>query len=368
MALLISCLVVFASQAAEPPEVRALMREAQSSLRTLLMLSAEPDGLRQPANSAESIEAIARLSDVSASLQFHMQSDDARYLADILSYQAWWMGLAFNLGQMAVVEALAHEITNVCVACHTRLPDVRAAAVAETFLPEAKLASLGTIRRAHLEAATRRFDPAVARLEQHALSPHVTWTEAERAAVLHMTLSIRVKRDMAAPRRLVAALATRSPLPPQASTTIAAWTESLQHVSLDVAAAELLPTARGLLGLPGERAAAASRSPHKLIEHLVASSMLNLLLAEHEISPAETAEASYLLGLSYSRVESASHVPLASFHLERAVKMSPEAAWAPSALQELEVMLLDMFDAKTRDELPVDALGELEELEALVRS
>jgi len=364
--------VVLVAVPALGEEPRSTMQQIFSAIAELLPASVRDDGFSDPARAPAQRAALMRLSDSAAALRTHAERRNIDFQArsDELADDAERALLAFDLGRGAEVSMALHRVTQDCVGCHSRLPDLQDAQVAERWLDRAGLAGLRAEERARLYVATRRFDDALQTWEGLFRDADITPFELATSdeVVAYLTVSVRVKRNLSRARRTLEALALRSDAPRFVSARMSRWARDLEALEAERATAtdpldlarELAARARARDGIPFMR--------DGLVYDLVAGSLWMAWL-DHP-PPAATArqraEAWYRLAISDERVAAATALPRSEVYLEAALRADRHGEFAERAYEALEEFVLWDHGAPFVEALPAPARERMVELEALV--
>jgi tetratricopeptide (TPR) repeat protein len=352
---------------AERAETRATMREIFESVRVLLPLSVRPDEFAAPANRATVEAALAALQRNAGALAEHARSDDParRVLGDSLSADAGHALLRYRAGLYDGAAFLVRQTTENCVACHTKLRSPGDSPLAKHFVDRTALAKLPPAERARLEVATRQFDEAAESYEKLLASAQIHAGELVAPLVDYLTLQIRVRDDFGGARRTLDRFAERADLWRQLRGDVAAWSRALRELApyrklpASLASArDLIERARQLEQFPADR--------RGLVHYLVASSLLQRLIAEPGDGGRDTAEAYYLLGLCETHIGDDPWISEADLYLESAIRLAPDAPFAEDAYALLEEETLVGYTGSGGPHLPEPVAQHLEELRELI--
>jgi hypothetical protein len=123
-----------------------------------------------------------------------------------------------------------HELTENCVACHSRLPDPDDAALSSRFMDEQAIAALPLPERAQLAMATRQFERALAAQEAMLTSPEFDVNSIDLEGYLddYLEVCVRVKRDFARPARALETFAKRPDLRAHLRSDLVQWVADLR--------------------------------------------------------------------------------------------------------------------------------------------
>jgi hypothetical protein len=361
--------------AGEPPAVpaeaspRATMRELFADLRVLLPLSVQDDAFRAAANQERIRAALADLAARADELAQHSRADAPRFrhLGASLARDARDAARSFTRGHPEHAQFLIRELTENCVACHAALPSPGDSPLAEVFVSGTALAGLPPLERARIQIATRRFDDALATLEEVLTSTAFHPAELLSPLTDYLTLALRVKGDFERPVPVLERFAARPDLWRHLRLDVEAWLRALRELPARSGADAGLPEARALLDdarrqirFPADRAA--------LVHYVVASRILHGLVAKRDVPVAERSEAYYLLGLIESRIGRDEWVSQAGQFLEAAIRSAPHGPFAEQAYATLEEETLLDYGVALDEPLPEDVAANLAELRRLIDS
>jgi soluble cytochrome b562 len=351
-------------------QTREAMHRIHGALADLLPASLEERAL-EPAEAARLRQQVELLATSVDELQSHAAERDLgfRFLSESLARDVEEVREHLAAGEIEQARYYLYDLTQNCVACHSRLPSRREFPLAERLTSRIALADLDPGERARLLVAVRRFDEALATWEAMFADPRRKPTELDLGGYLidYLTISVRVQRDLERPRQTLADLRDRSDTPRYLRRHLDGWIEALEELS-DEAEAEpslgqarkLVRRARDLSDLPAGR--------ERIVHDLVASGQLHRLIDEAGQSDRTVAEAFYLLGLIEARSIDSYWVPQAEFHLEAAVRVDPKGPFAEKAYAMLEEYVVLGAGATDESELDPRTARSLAELRDLIDS
>lgn len=367
LTLALGMLACAAEEDAAREQTRATMHRVYGALAELLpaSLAQEPLDARQEARLREQVEVLA--ASVSE-LQAHAAQRDVgfRFLSRSLVRDVEEVRLQMSAGEVEQARYYLYQLTQNCVACHSRLPSRREFPLAERLTSRIELADLDPGERARLLVAVRRFDEALATWEAMFADPARKPAQLDLSGSLidYLTISVRVQRDLQRPRRTLEKLRARDDTLRYLQRRLDAWTEALAQLSAEGEAEPSLARARQLV----RRAQDLSDLPagrERVVYDLVASSELHRLIDAGQQSDRDLAEAFYLLGLIEIRSIDSYWIPQAEFHLEAAVRVDPRGPFADQAyalLEEYTVLGVGAIDESELDPVTARSLAELRAL------
>jgi hypothetical protein len=361
--------------AAGEPEPRATMHQVFDALATLLPASLDEDRFGDPAQRDALQLAFERLANATKALAHHGEERDQafRLLSRSLADDADEAAERFARARTEEAAFLVQQLTQRCVACHSRLPSARDFPMAEKLVGRVELETLPPEDRARLLVATRRFGDALAAWEAMFADPAVPPMALDLGGMLadYLTVAIRVEGDLARPERALGALAARGDTPRYLRRRLHGWAAALRELRAPVP-----PTSRV------ERAAALAARSQSIAEFplaydglvldLYASALLHqdveTRVAAHaaEGDDPELARAFWLLGAIEDRTVHSYWFPQTEVYMEAAVRAAPRDPVAARAYERIEESLLVDYGAMRSEDLPEEARARLAELSRLM--
>ena len=231
------------------------------------------------------------------------------------------------------------ELTQHCVACHSRLPAESVPALGQKILARVNTEEFATWNLVNLLIATREFDAAMNKLEKALLDPLTPATELEYSGQLitYLRVAINVDGDVRRPYEFFDKFLQREDLPYYLSFRIKHWQNDLETLgkylneppSLKIAKKILTDTDK-ITHVPGDAVRAVS-------DLIAAAIMQQLVDSSVDISPNEAAEAYFNLGVIALRTfELDFSVPELEYLFVAAIKSEPNGPFAKTAYRYLE--------------------------------
>lgn len=344
---------------------RATMTAIFENMQLLLGVSADQETFSAPANAYNVAIALREVSDQAALLSGHASAQDAdtAFLGSALDRYATWTLWAYERREYERARSLLHGTTDICIACHTRLPSGDSP-LADRFIDSDTVQNLSIRQRASLQTATRRFDDALGSLEILLADESLQAEDLVTAVSDYLTISIRVKEDLNRPRSILDKLSERKNLTRGLSNDIARWKKALNQLAESSVSSSDLGTARTLLrDTVNERPPAGHGA---LIEQVAASGILHRYLRSHVEPSAETAEAYFLLGLAEYRIAKDPWLPKAELYLEKAILAAPKSPSAAEAYDLLKEKLSRVYTSASGVHFPEEVATYLRDLESMV--
>jgi hypothetical protein len=357
-----------APDAAESRETRAVMEPIFQALAEVLPASLDEQRFADPAQREAILAALTKLAAGGSRLEAHGRQRDASFgfLSVSLARDTEEIRRRYAEGRSEEARFLLHEVTQDCVACHSRLPSERDASLGRRLMDEERVATLPLDERARLEFATRQFERAQATHEALLASTEYPANDLDLTGVLdeYLELCLRVRRDHERAARTLTAFAARPDVGPRLRVRVERWVESLRELAARKPLAAPLEEAQALLALAGDRA----RFPDErdaLVYDLAASAEL-LRFADATPPGPAAALAFFRLGEIESRIGRSFWLSQTEAYLETAIRMAPGEPFAPQALEQLEEFLVSGYTGSAGRQVPPDVQKRLAELRGLV--
>ncbi len=372
LAALLTCTAISSAEAADSDaETRATMGKIFAALSFVLPLSLSDERVEDPAQRKAITAALRELADNGARLEAHARGRDAGFgfLSRSLARDSREILARYEAGRIPEARFLLHQVTENCVACHSRLPDDREHPLGRRLMRDEAVAALPLDERARLETATRQFDRAVASHEALFASPGSSPADLDLMGHFddYLEICIRVQQDPKRPIPVFQKLARRPDVPEALRTNLKVWIVSLRELSERKPARSPLAEARALLATARDR----SRFPddrRSLVYYIAASSVLHRYVAKRREADAEVAEAYYLLGVIESHVGRSFWLSQTEHYLDTAIQMAPGAPFAPEAYALLEEFVVSGHTGSAGSSIPPELRQRLRELRALIDS
>ncbi len=350
-------------------ETRETMDRIFASIRLVLPLSLSDGRFEDPESRAQILAALEALAADAEQLERHGRSLDAGFgfLSGSLARDAREIHSRFADGRSAEARFLLHELTEDCVACHSRLPSDRGFPLGESFMSEEGIASLPLEERATLEVATRQFDRALSTLETLFASPAASPASLDLHGHLddYLEICIRVMGDLERPVAVLTRFAERDDLTESLRSNLVAWIQSLRHLAADPPGPPLLANAKQLVEA-GEARAHFPNARRALVEYVMASSLLHQFVTAAEAPSPSVGEAYYWLGVIESRIGRSFWLSQTESFLEASIRVGPDEPYAEQAFTLLEEFVVSGYTGSSGVHVPEDVRARLAELRALI--
>jgi len=350
---------------------RGIMGEVVQALQVALPLSLDSATFADPANRATILDALNRLADGGERLERHGAHGEASFafLSHSLARDTRDIERRFEAGRTDEARFLLQHTTEMCVACHTRLPDATERPLGRNFMAEEALAALPPDQRAEFEMATRQFEAAATSFESVLADPANSPADLDLEGIpdTYLELCLRVLNDRARAGRSLRLLLKRDDLPDLMRRNVDAWVASLADLPEFAPDASPVDEARKWVAHAKDRSK--FRDDRQALVPLVAASGLlhRFLESRNERSP-EVGEAYYLLGLIDASVGRSFWASQTEPLLETAIRIGPGEPYAPKALALLEEFVVAGYTGSAGTHVPPDERRRLDELGDLIEA
>ena len=180
------------------------------------------------------MEQLSVLAESSAELDSHADRRDPtfRHLSRSLRRDVGEIRRSYLHGRIEEARFYVLELTQNCIACHSRLPSAGDFSLAKELTDRVEVAALARRERVNLLFATRQFEAALDTWESSFADPSVSPLDLDVSGELgdYLTLCLRVKQDAGRALRGLAKLKARKDLPRYLHGRIRAWSAALQEL------------------------------------------------------------------------------------------------------------------------------------------
>jgi hypothetical protein len=352
------------------PPLPTVMREIVAALQVLLPLSADDARFKDPAHRAEIDGALEWLARNSQYLEAHGSNRDAgfAYLGENLARDSQDIRKRFAEGRVAESRFLLQNLTDTCVACHSRLPDDKAHPLGLRLIENETIAALPAEERVHLEVATRQFKRALATYESLFADPAASMADLDLTGIFesYLEVCLRVQED---PERAIShleSLAARRDVSTRLRSHLKTWIASL-YALRDEHHGPPIERARKLI--QDHSGPLSMLNASELVPLVSASGVLYRYVASSSHPSGQLGEAYYLLGVIESRIGRSMWASQTEHLLETAIRMGPTEPYANQAFDLLEEFLVSGYTGSAGTRIPADVQQRLDNLhEMMVRA
>ncbi|MBW2267382.1 MAG: hypothetical protein JRH16_02305 [Deltaproteobacteria bacterium] len=366
LAMLVSTGATFAQAADET--TRAAMSRMVDALHSVLPLSLDNRTFSATENRAAIQAALEALARSGRELPDHASPTDAGFvfLSRSLARDTEAIQARFEAGRWQQARFLLHEVTENCVACHSRRPDPLTRPLGRRLVDAQALAELPLTERVRLEIATRQFDRALESYTELLASPDFSPADLDLMGHLdgYLELCLRVRVEACQPAPVLARLAARDNVLPVLRRNLEAWQGSLRRLERRRPLQPDLAEVRRLVAEAGDR----DEFPDDrsgLVLYFTASGLGSRYLDEGEPGLKELSEAYYWLGFVETRVGRAFWPSEGEYYLEAAIRVAPGSDTAEQAYDLLEEVVAIGYSGSEGTPPPEDVRVRLAELRRL---
>lgn len=290
-----------------------------------------------------------------------------QFLSESLAEDTSEIQRRFSQQRYAEAQFFLHQLTENCVACHSRLPSSGEFAFAESLVKQMDVDRMEAGDHARLLVSVRQFEAALQTWEGLFAGTALSAAEIDLSGYLlnYLTVCIRVQGDLERPRRTLEEFAARPDVPRYLGHHLARWINSLKELHARPEQEPTLENARELVRQSQELLAAAANR-EGLIYDLMASSLLHRYVDGRSEPAEELAEAFFLLGVIQARIGYAPWVPETEYYLEASIRLAPATDSAERAYLLLEEYAVLGYGGSSGTHLPADVVQKLAELRDLL--
>ena len=318
-----------------------VMRDVYDAIAYLLPLSVRNSETDTPWD-RELIDAkLAVLNSASQALVEHAKGQDTeftllarsfdRLVGDIsASFREEWPDYAYYS---------LMELTDHCVACHSRLPSESQQLFGERLVARMQIEDIEPENRALLLVATRQFDTALVLLEQRLLDPALDPVEAEYRGIIvrYLRVALSTATDLERVGDFIDDYAARDDLPYYLKRRLAHWRSALTRHAGSLSGEPNLERARQVFGHATKLTLAPGNRIRAVEDFIAARLMRTYLVAHPDIDPAVRAELYFKLAIVSLRTsEPEPAVPEMEMLLTAAIEADPSGPLAKEAYAMLE--------------------------------
>ena len=364
------CVIVFpASTATENTDgTKAAMGRIFDRLTGIFALSLDPSEFSDSKNRREIFTNLKSLAAEAEALGGHPVErsglgTESAFLRRALADDANAALHLFKSKEHEGARIIIRQLTESCLACHSKLPDAGGFDLGGGFLADPRIAQLPIEERVRLEVMSRQFDRALESYETLLAS-----RAAEPAEVYFMgafegylKICLRVRGD--APRAIATleTFARRADVPAYLREYVKTWLEALRGFPEGAGGDDALERARRLVA----EGAAAQHYPgdrRGMIHYIAASGLLHGWLDAGPRAPSERCEAYHLLARCEMGISRLSWLSEVEHFLESAILACPGTPEAQQAFATLEEYVLTAYSGSAGLDVPPDVESKLETL------
>jgi tetratricopeptide (TPR) repeat protein len=360
-----------AQPTASDESTQDFMDEIIVAMQVVLPPSLDEDRFQDPQQRAAILAALAKLASYGAGLESHGEGGEAgfAFLSHSLAQDTREVKRRYAAGLYSQARFLLHHVTDVCVACHSRLPDDSVRPLGRVLITDAAVKALPADERAQFEMATRQFDAAAISFEALFADPDASPADLDLMGPFegYLELCLRVRHDPERAIRTFQRFARRDDLPDRVRRNVEAWIASLQQLRDAPPTGTALEQARTLIsqaqdrdGFPDDRRA--------LVPFIAASGVLHRYVSTRTHPDAATGEAYYRLGLIEANVGRTFWASETEHYLEAAIRVGPAEPYADDAFALLEEFVVAGYRGSPGTQIPPSVTEHLAALRELIDS
>lgn len=358
--------------ASADPQTRHIMQDVAEALKVLLPLSLESDKFLSPGNRAEVEENLAKLEKSADALAQHGTSDslDFQLLASAFARAAGRVRQDFEYLHPAEARYLLTDLTQHCVACHSRESasrDFPLSSALNTYLQEQPLSER---ERARLQVALRQFEGAMETWETVLSDPSVQPVDMalDGDFVEYLTVAVRVEGEYARAARQLKKVSSREDTPFYLRRRMKTWIADLESAERNKGRPLTMTDARKTFMLPSTRPGLLWNDANLVSDLSLSASLRRMVASEDgDLSPAQIAEAYYMLGVLEARTTGLySALPNMERFWEAAIRSAPDSPYAVEAYALLEEYAATTFSGDLPFERTDETFAYLAELRSLI--
>ena len=349
---------------------RATMQGLFSNLSSALRYSLNDDQFGDPALRKNILRDLRALAASAEQLQLHggkSLNTSFHHLRDRLALDARELLTQFEAGENDRARFILHEMTDNCVACHSKLPSKRAFPLGKAFQEEIDPKKLDLAELVRLQVATRQFGAALDSYETIFRSKELTPTQIDLVGFVkgYLKIAIRVRGEYQRAARTLEQFRNRPDMHRYLQNHIAYWITALRELDPKPKEESLLQQARTVVQ-EAQKSAQFPLDRYGLIHYYHASSLLFQFLDTQTNNKKDLAEAFYLLGIAEAHLTHGYWVSETEFYLEQSIRSDPNSPYAEKAYAFLEEYVITGFSGSAGTDIPEDMQALLNELKQLI--
>lgn len=332
---------LLASGAGNAADTDDVMRDVYDAIAYLLPLSVRGGADATPWD-RELVDAkLEVLTTASNALVEHARSQDTEFTFLARSFDRLVQDIAASFQQEWPDYAYYSlmELTDHCVACHSRLPAESQALFGQRLIARMQLEDVPPESRALLLVATRQFDAALTLLEQRLLEPGLDPVEAEYRGIMvqYLRVAIGTASNLDRVDEFLTQYAAREDLPYYLAQRVETWRAALKRHAGSLAGAPNLERALKIFDHATSLTLAPGNRIRAVEDFIAARLMRSYLAANADIDGATRAAIYYKLAIIALRTsEPEPAVPEMEMLLAAAIEADPAGQQARQAYMLLE--------------------------------
>jgi tetratricopeptide (TPR) repeat protein len=357
------------AHAEDDRSTQEIMSRIVTALQIALPPSFDEANYRNEGRRAEILAALEELATNGEGLEHHASPSDfgLAFLSHSLAADARDVHARYADGRFEQSRFLLHNMTDVCVACHSRLPDDDSRSMGRTLVNDETIAKLPLDQRAQYEIATRQFDRALVSFETWFADPAVSPDDIDLTGEFedYLEVGLRVRQDPQRAIKTFERLLERDDLPDRVQLNVKTWIASLEALEIDGSKSNPIERARDQMKST-DAAEVARDERSALVAAIAASGILHRYVAEQTEANPALGEAYYLMGVIEADIGRSFWASQAEHYLETAVQIGPDQPYAEPAFELLEVFVVTGYTGSGGEHVPPDVRKRLDRSRALI--
>lgn len=369
--LVVSLTTLIAGSAVADSQTRRIMHNVADSLGVLLPLSLDSDKFLSPSN-RQVVEAnLAKLESSADALARHGASGslDFELLASAFARSVTRLRKDYRYKNPADARYLLTDLTQHCVACHSREPTTRdfpLSAALNKYLQEESPAGP---ERARLQVALRQFRGAMQTWETVLLDPSVQPVEmaVDGDFVEYLTIAVRVEQEYDRAAQVLRKVAARDDVPFYLRRKLKTWIGDLESMQPHRGQAISMEEARRIFTRPEKHPGLLSDDSNLISDLALSASLRRMVESGKNDPPEQLAEAYYMLGVIDARTVGVySALPTMERFWEAAIRTAPHSHYAVESYALLEEYAATTYSGDLPFERTSDMFAHLAKLRAMM--
>lgn len=352
-------------------EIREKMVKIYSAIYQVFPLAIQEKDFSDSKNKVLIESNLKAISDQADTLKKHGQNKDAgfAFYSFSLAKDAQDAYRHYKRGRFNEAQYIVRNITENCIACHSRIPSKSDSNLAKgSFMERVEISKLPIEEKALLLVATRQFDTALDTYETMLLDRNFPKGQVVllNPFLEYLTVAIRVKNEPERARKTLNAMLENQKLPSLVRQDMVNWTKSLSDLKtvtdtkkpiLDQAKA-YMDRAKRVMEFPLDRGG--------VVYYIQASTLLRQFLDENPKDKIKQGEAYYLLGMTELLAGRSYWLSQADVFFEASIRAAPEQAFAKKAYALLEENVMLEYSGSSGTHIPNEVDERLKELRKLL--
>lgn len=288
------------------------------------------------------------------------------YLADMLKKDIDRAVDGINEGHYDYAKMSVRSTVSYCVACHTRTETGAEFPLISAFTEPIKKAPW--IERMEFQAATRQFEPLITAVIKELKNKKtvVSTMDLEKASRIALSISVRVKKDIARAEEVARAVKASSAATPSMKAGAEQWLKDLsawkkEKPLKDMTDQKLIDAARVML--KESDSADTPIGGHREVTYLRASAYVHDLLKQFPDSPF-ISEALYIVGQSYDSLHDLGLWSMHEMYYLACIDKTPHSEIAEKCFKRYESSIVMGYSGSSGVHIPASISRHLKQLKS----